>query len=223
MTQPFCGHWQVKAGSAAKRTARHVSMAATKRGVPPKPRSFAASGPIRRDKRPGVFPIQENQMNDDPAKTTERRDALWRMYESNVSQSQHHEKQRARIVRVIFTINVALIGLITFDRSISGLGDALAAIFLFATGLFGAGFTYKTHERSAYHFSRARAFRDRIDTCYLDGEIAAVQGVADSRHDAEFGWIRRARLHRWWVTMNLTAAAIGAALAIVAVLFPIMA
>lgn len=162
-------------------------------------------------------------MNPEPNLTSERRDALWKMYDSNVSQSQHHEKMRARIVRVIFTINVALIGLVTFDRTISGLEDLVAAVFLLATGLFGAGFTYKTHERAAYHFARARVFRDTIDSDYFGGEIATLNTLADGAHDAEFRWIRKARLHRWWVAMNLTVAAIGALLAAVAVFLPITA
>ncbi len=152
--------------------------------------------------------------------TDDRLDALWRMYSDNVTQSRHHENERGAIVGVVFTISAALIGLITFDGSISGGNDAAVAIFLFATGLFGAAFSYKNYERSCYHFQRARNFRDRIDRDYCEGEIADLNRSADRRHEERFSSFRKAKLHRWWIAMNFTIAIIAGLLIIVALFVP---
>lgn len=155
--------------------------------------------------------------------TDNRLDALWRMYSDNVAQSRQHENERAAIVGVIFTIGAVLIGLITFDGAIAGWNDAAVALFLLATGIFGAGFSYKNHERSQFHFQRARIFRNRIDRDYCDNEIAMLHREADEKHKVKFGKVRGLRLHRWWIVMTLTVGVVALILLVVALAFPMHA
>ena len=150
----------------------------------------------------------------------DRRDALWRMYDDNVSQSRHHENERGAIVGVVFTVAAALIGLATFDGAIGGEADAAVALFLLATGIFGAAFTYKNYERSRFHFGRARAFRDRVDRDYCQGEIGQLNAEADAAHARSFGAMQKFKLHRWWIAMNLTISLIALVLLYLAIFEP---
>lgn len=143
------------------------------------------------------------------------------MYDDNVAQSRHHENEHGAIVGVVFTVAAALIGLITFDGAIEGEADVAVSAFLFATGIFGAAFSFKNYERSCYHFSRARAFRERVDRDYCDGEIADLTRSADAKHDQRFGTMRRFKLHRWWIAMNLTISMIAVILLSLALAMPV--
>ncbi|WP_114521657.1 hypothetical protein [Altererythrobacter sp. ZODW24] len=143
-------------------------------------------------------------------------DALWRMYEDNVTQSRHHETERAAIVGVVFTIGAVLIGLVTYDGAISGPSDIAVAVFLMALGIFGAGFSYKNYERSCYHFQRARGFRQELDAVYFKGRLGEINQAADARHDASLGIFRKMKLHRWWIAINLFIVLIAAVIVVLA-------
>lgn len=144
-----------------------------------------------------------------------------RLYEDNVNQSRHHEVERAAVIGVVVAIGAALVGLVTFDGAIAGVGDAVVALFLLATGIFGAAFSYKNYERSSYHFERARALRNVLDETHFGGRIRAAQKGADERHRGKFGRIQRLALHRWWIAMNLSIALLALLLIGVALFRPI--
>lgn len=147
-------------------------------------------------------------------------DALWRMYSDNVSQSRHHENERAAIAGVVLTIGAAIAGLVTFDGTIAGLPDFVLAILMAAVGLFGAAFSYKNYERSCYHFARARVFRNAVDDAFLSGRIAELHDAADAAHEKRFGRFRKLRLHHWWLALNVFITIIGLAIAFIAAASP---
>ncbi|MGB3797038.1 MAG: hypothetical protein WA957_12120 [Alteraurantiacibacter sp.] len=143
-------------------------------------------------------------------------EALWLLYSDNVDQSRHHENERAAIAGVVLTIGAAIAGLITYDGIIAGISDGIMAVLMGVVGLFGAAFSFKSYERSHYHFCRAREFRNAADKIVLNGQLADIQREADKQHKQKFGHFHKMKLHRWWIALNLLITLLAIAIGLLA-------
>jgi hypothetical protein len=146
---------------------------------------------------------------------TEPEEFLWRMYAENTTQGRHHEVQRSNVTGFMLLIGTALIGIMTFDREIAGLGDAAIAAFLMGVGLFGAAFTLKHYERYRLHMTRAKAYRNQLDEMLPGRPLVACKRIADEEHAKT--WTRLRTLHTtyWWAALHMLLFLIGAALMVV--------
>jgi hypothetical protein len=157
-------------------------------------------------------------MSDDNAAS---RDVLWKMYQEHCTQGRHHESQRSTVISAVMAISAAVIGLVTFDKSIAGAADVPLAFLLIVLGAFGGGFAMKHYERFSLHMERARRHRDALDALLPGQPLRQLKQQADSAHNSQFPHLHKWRLHYWWLTLNLILAVVGVVLLVVAVWFPV--
>ncbi|HEX8904142.1 MAG TPA: hypothetical protein VF771_04830 [Longimicrobiaceae bacterium] len=155
-----------------------------------------------------------------PDRNDALRDGLWKLYLDHYTYVRHHDTQRSTVAGAFVAISAALLGLITFDRGIT-VTDLPAAIFLIVLALFGALFSAKQWERSAFHAQRAREYRNRLDELLGGTAIRDLKAQADAAHAKEFPVLSRLRIHAFWIGLYLLVAAIGAGLVSIALWAPI--
>ena len=148
-------------------------------------------------------------------------DHLWKAYTFNADQAIHHEKQRATLTGLVLAISAAIIGLITFDRSVEAPIDSLLSLFLVVIGAFGAIFSMKQYERSQFHVERSRGYRRAIEDLLPGEPMRVIKNDADLRHREKFPRLTRVRLYPWWLALCLAPAAVGSVLCAISVLSPI--
>ncbi len=150
-------------------------------------------------------------------------DVLWKMYQEHCTQGRHHEVQRATVVSAIMAISAALIGIVTFDKSISATTDLPLTLMLVGFGAFGAGFSMKHYERFNLHMERARRHRDALDALLPGQPLRQLKLEADLAQGRKFPRLHKWRLHYWWLALNLFVAVLGIALSVMAVWVPVVA
>lgn len=150
-------------------------------------------------------------------------DHLWKAYTFNGDQAVHHEKQRATLTGLVLAISAAIIGLITFDRSVEAPIDTLLSLFLVALGSFGAMFSMKQYERSQFHVERSRGYRRAIEELLPGEPMRVIKNQADLRHRQKFPHLTRVRLYAWWLALCLAPSAVGGVLCAISILAPIKA
>ena len=155
-------------------------------------------------------------MNDD---VSAMRDVLWKMYQEHCTQGRHHESQRSSVAAALIAVAGAIIGLVTFDDSISG-WDVPLTLLLAAIGAFGALFSAKHYERFSMHMERARAYRDALDETLPGRPLKPLKVAADEISARDFPLIRPLRLNRFWTGLYLLICAIGLVLIVVAAVSP---
>jgi len=147
------------------------------------------------------------------------RDVLWKMYQEHCTQGRHHETQRSTVAGALIAIAGAVIGLVTFDKTVSPTDLPLTA-FLFVLGAFGAVFSAKHYERFCLHMERARRHRDELDGLLPSSPLKRLKKEADAKHNAEFPRLKDLRLNRFWTWLYVLIAMLGLALSVVALFFP---
>jgi hypothetical protein len=147
------------------------------------------------------------------------RDALWGMYQENTTQARHHEDQRSTVASTLIAIAGAVIGLITFQKSIS-VWDIPLTVLLMAIGGFGAVFSAKQYERFSLHMERARTYRDALDV-HLDGSpLKPLKVAADARTAKDFPKLTGLRLHYFWLALYGLILLMGIVLTGLAMVYP---
>jgi len=154
-------------------------------------------------------------MNDDSV----LRDALWKLYQEHCTHVRHHESQRASAASSFLVIAGALLGLVTYDKSI-GLADLPLTILLLLLGSFGALFSAKHYERASLHTERARRFRDAVDATLPGQPLKMFKATADAAHSKDFPKLEKLRLNKFWVGLYLMVAGLGLMLSVMAIWFP---
>lgn len=149
------------------------------------------------------------------------RDVLWKMYQEHCTQGRHHETQRSTVISAVMAVSAAVIGIVTFDKTIAAPADLPLAFLLVVLGLFGAGFAMKHYERFNLHMERARRHRDALDALLPGQPLRRLKQEADLANKTEFPRMHKWRLHYWWLTLNLIVALVGVALLVIAIWFPI--
>lgn len=86
------------------------------------------------------------------------RDVLWKMYQENCTQARQHETQRSNLASPLISISAAIIGIITFDKSIAT-WDMPLIVLLIVVGLFG-------------EFSQQNSMREQFYTLQEQGATA---------------------------------------------------
>jgi hypothetical protein len=147
------------------------------------------------------------------------RDAFWKLYAEHCTHVRHHESQRSTVATIILAIASALIGIVTYDKSIVG-SDLPLTILLTAIGAFGALFSAKQYERASLHTERARRYRDAADATLETMPIKALKQLADAHHSRDFPRLEKLRLHKFWVALYLFISTIGILLSTMASCFP---
>jgi len=151
-----------------------------------------------------------------------KRDAFWRLYTEHCTHMRHHEAQRSTVAASMIAVASALLGVVTFDKSLS-LSDVPLLGLVFVLGTFGAVFSAKQYERSAMHMERARAYRDAIDEDLSGQPLKTLKAAADKRHNAEFPRLHRLRVNQFWLGLYLFVATTGFSLTVIAIFWPIAA
>ena len=147
------------------------------------------------------------------------RDVLWKMYQEHCTQGRHHEAQRSTVAGALIAISGAVIGLVTFDKSISRI-DLPLTLFLCGLGIFGAVFSAKHYERFSLHMKRAQKYRDELDGLLPGKPIKRLKKIADAEHDGEFPNLKDLRLNQFWICLYVLIALLGLALSVTAALYP---
>lgn len=147
-------------------------------------------------------------------------EVCWNFYAEHCVHGRHHESQRSTVITVILGVAAAAAGIATLDDNLGGMTDVVIGLFIVFLGIFGAGFSLKHYERFNFHMERARSYRDELDALILGRPIGRLRDEADRRHEKRFPKMRKWRLHRWWVALNISVSVVGALLIITACLFP---
>jgi hypothetical protein len=122
---------------------------------------------------------------------------LLAMYNEQCNQARHYESQRATVSGFLIAISAALIGLMTYDKSISR-SDLPPAIFLLALGIFGALSSSKHYERSLRHGKRAQKYREKLNELIPELGINELRVKADEETNSRFKRLYKLRLHHIW-------------------------
>ena len=149
-------------------------------------------------------------------------DVFWKMYLEHCTQGRHHETQRSTVNSAIVAVAAAVVGIVTFDKTIAAPTDLPLALLLVALGAFGAGFSMKHYERFNLHMERARRHRDALDALLKGQPLRRLKNEADLTHNGKFPRLHKWRLHYWWLALNLIVAIVGVALSVIAMWFPII-
>jgi hypothetical protein len=122
---------------------------------------------------------------------------LLAMYNEQCTQARHYESQRATVSGFLLAIAAALVGLITYDKSITR-SDLPPAIFLFVLGVFGALSSFKHYERSLRHGKRAQEYREKLNELIPALKINELRVKADGETNSRFKRLYKLRLHHIW-------------------------
>lgn len=163
-----------------------------------------------------TYPNKEKSMPDEDAPL---RDVLWKMYQEHCTHIRHYETQRSTVAGTFLTIGGALVGLITFDKTLS-FSDLPLTVFLTAIGLFGAIFAAKQYERATLHSTRSYYLRDELDKLLPGAPLKRLKEEADEAHNKKFPQLYKLRVHNFWVGLYLLIAILGLFLSISAWWFP---
>ena len=146
------------------------------------------------------------------------RDVLWKMYQEHCTQGRHHETQRSTVASALMVIGGAIIGIVTFDKSLS-LWDLPLTLLLAAIGAFGIIFSAKHYERFGLHMERARTYRDELDKLLPGKPLKRLKQEADLRSVVPV--ITRLRLNWLWYLLNGLILVLGVLLSTLAIFSPV--
>jgi hypothetical protein len=102
------------------------------------------------------------------------------MYQEHCTQDRHHETQRSTVISAVTAVSAAVIGIITFDKTITAPVDLPLAFLLVVLSAFGAGFAMKHYERFNLHMQRTRHHRDALDALLPGQPLSRLKRHADS-------------------------------------------
>jgi len=143
---------------------------------------------------------------------TDAQELLWRMYAENAAHARHHEVLRSNVSGYVLIVATALVGIVTFDRSLGGWVDIMTECFIICVGLFGSAFVMKHYERYRLHMARAQEYRAAIDRLLPAPILQQCKDRGDAAHATRWHFIRRLRVAYWWASLNLFVALVGVAL-----------
>lgn len=141
-------------------------------------------------------------------------DILIKYYEQELKQALSHEYSRSSATSLILIISGVLITIITYDIKLDHKDIPLSAL-LIVIGLFGGIFNIKYYERYFFHYSRATAYRNRLEKQIPKLKLKKVRIKADSLHKTRFGKIVTIRLNILWLTLNLLISIFGITLILI--------
>jgi uncharacterized protein YacL len=143
-------------------------------------------------------------------------DILWKNCQEHWQQGRHHELQRSSVANVLIAISGAVIGLVTFDKSID-ISDAPLTIFLIVIAVFGVVFSAKHYERFSFHIRRAKGYREKINNFFPDANLSEIRVIADEKHSEKHPKLKKIHLHYLWFGLYVLIALMGGILTIIAV------
>jgi hypothetical protein len=136
------------------------------------------------------------------------RDVLVTLFKHNAEVGLHHQGQSSSTTKIVLTLASILIGLITFDRKITGF-DHLAAYGLIGLGFFGLIWSAKHHERYDFFMTKAEAYRDKLATLVPELEITALEMATEKQIAEQSGLLHRLRVRYLWMSLNLVVIGVG--------------
>lgn len=156
--------------------------------------------------------------------TKDIKDMLWGLYQEHYAHIRHYESQRSTVTNLLIIIAAALLAFITYDKAITR-ADIPLACMLFITGLFGAAFSIKYHERTSLHYQRVLKYRDKLDKLFEPPFIIALKEEADQQLKAIYprlngGRLSGVKVHKLWVVFHLLISSLGLALIVWATFWP---
>ena len=137
-------------------------------------------------------------------------ETLLALYHEQTGQARHHENQRATVTNYVLVVAGAILGLVNVEALRSAQG-ALGC-YLIIVGCFGAAVTAKHYERNRYHARLAGRYRHQIEALQPEVAIDRDEVRKDQRRD--FPFFHGERLWKYWVTLHLMVAGLGALLAV---------
>lgn len=139
-------------------------------------------------------------------------ETLLALYREQTDQARHHEDQRATMTNYVLVLAGAVLGLVNVERLQAAQGPL--GCFLVVVGCFGAAVTAKHYERNRYHARLAGRYRSQIEA--LQPGAAIDREAARAEHRKEFPFMHGERLWKYWVTLHVVVAGLGAILAVLA-------
>lgn len=128
---------------------------------------------------------------------------------------EYYESSREKTTAILFSISSGLFAVLTIQKSFDVIGIYIGSL-IFIVDVFGVVFSVKHYLRSRYHYERARAYRDFVDSKYLNGLIGRL------REDGKENFYERFNQKKWasligdvggysayWVVMPLIVASLG--------------
>ena len=145
----------------------------------------------------------------------EEKDFLWDFCKEHLAFCRHHEVQRETVTRIVIIVASALVGVITFDKTLN-VYDLPLSIMVILIGVFGAIFSSKHYERFSFHLNRFRRFRSEITKNFPELNLTQLHTEADKESNLQFPVLSRHRLNQFWVLLHILIALIGVLLSIAA-------
>ena len=130
------------------------------------------------------------------------------LYKEHSAWSRHQESQRSIVGNLIITISAILISVITYDKAINTT-DLPSVLLIIILGIFGALFSYKYYERFIFHDNRIEEYKLKIEKLFPDINLQVMDELALSKTSEEFTFLKKYRLHFFWIFFHLLVAVGG--------------
>jgi hypothetical protein len=101
-------------------------------------------------------------------------EVLLEMYKVQVQRSEHYEDQRAGVTNLVITLSAALVGLTTFDQTLSR-ADFWNGLLIVLIGIFGCIASKLHSSRSRRHGKRAAEYRNALNQLLPDAHINLIR------------------------------------------------
>ena len=123
---------------------------------------------------------------------------LINFYKEHSLWARHQESQRSIVSNLITTISALLIGLITYDRSIT-ISDLPLSIFISFVGLFGILFVYKYYVQFKFHDNRIESYKKELNSIYDFIDLLEIEKVSDDLTVKSFNFFSKLNLYKAWI------------------------
>ncbi|MCI5140762.1 MAG: hypothetical protein D3909_03340 [Candidatus Electrothrix sp. ATG1] len=140
---------------------------------------------------------------------------LVNFYKEHSLWARHQESQRSIVSNLLTTTSALLIGLITYDRSITA-SDLPLSIFIFFVGLFGILFVYKYYVQFKFHDNRIEGYKREINSIYSYIDFLEIDKKSDELTKGNFVFLSRLNLYKTWIFFHMLIATAGLILSVIA-------
>ena len=129
--------------------------------------------------------------------------------------ARHQETQRSTASRLLITIAVLLVGLITYDKKIT-FSDLPLSLFISFIGMFGVLLVYKYYIQFKFHDNRIDFYKKSLDSFVDNIDLKAIENDADNLTKDRFWLFAWFNLYKSWMMFHFLIVVAGVILSTIA-------
>lgn len=125
----------------------------------------------------------------------------------------HHQNHRERMTTIVSLVAGFCIAAVGWDRQIDP-SDWWIGLLILCLGIYGAAFSLKHYTKFQTHYYRYRALRRELDQLVFAGKMMdkVYKYQKKIERNSSYGFIRRIRLHYFWMALPSFFAVVGSIL-----------